>query len=135
MSLAIPTTSVSRIIMANQPRLWRDLLSYAIEKTPDLQVVGKVSNISKLYSFVEQSKPNWVIISLPYNGNIPKIIAKFLNLHPSIAVMAVSQDGTHIKIKRAASREREIVNISLEELLILLKGQPNFLSSGCHNTD
>lgn len=121
--------------MANQPRLWRDLLSYAIEKTPDLQVVGKVSNISKLYSFVEQSKPNWVIISLPYNGNIPKIIAKFLNLHPSIAVLAVSRDGTHIKIKRAASREREIVNISLEELLILLKGQPNFLSIGCHNTD
>lgn len=107
--------------MANQPRLWRDLLSYAIEKAPGLQVVGKISNISKLYPFVEQSQPNWVIISLPSNGNIPRIIAKFLNLHPSIAILAVSQDGTHIKVKRSASKEREIVNISLEELLKLLK--------------
>ena len=114
--------------MANQPRLWRDLLSYAIEKAPGLQVVGKISDISKLYSFVEQSQPNWVIISQPSSGNIPRLIAKFLNLHPSIAILAVSKDGTHIKVKRSASREREIVNISLEELLILLKGQPKFLS-------
>lgn len=120
--------------MANQPRLWRDLLSHAIEKAPGLQVVGKISNISKLYSFVEQFQPNWVIISLPSNGHIPRIIRKFLNLHPSITILAISQDGAHVKIKSSAFREREIVNISLEELIILLKGQPNFLLIGCPNT-
>jgi hypothetical protein len=131
MSFAIQITSISRIIMANQPRLWRELLSYVIEKTPDLQVVGNISNISKLYSFVEQSQPNWVIISLPSSGNIPRIISKFINSHPSIAILAISQDGTHVKVKRPKYREREIENISLEELISLLKSQPNFLSIRC----
>lgn len=110
-----------RIILANEPRLLREMLKRVVDKQPDLQVVGEVSDWAELPSTIEQTEAQWVILSLLADGKMPEIADSLLAAHPKLHVLAVALDGSRIKMKCGASEEEWLNNLSLDALIARLR--------------
>jgi hypothetical protein len=109
-----------RIIMVNGSRFLQEMLKRVIEKTPGLQVVDEINDLARLSSAIERTGAQWVVVSYPPNGEMPKAVASSLAAHPSVRVLAVAADGSHVKMKGVESREEILDDLSLDELITVL---------------
>jgi hypothetical protein len=98
----------SRIILANESRLLREMLKRAIAKSPHLRVVGEVTDGRHLPSMVGKPDAQWVIVSLQPDGDIPDVAETLLIENPSVTVLAVASDGSQIRMGWAQLYERAI---------------------------
>ena len=53
-----------RVLVANQPRLMREMVIATISDQPDIEIVGEVVNEDDLNDVVEQTQPDVLILSL-----------------------------------------------------------------------
>lgn len=53
-----------RVLVANQPRLMREMVIATISDQPDIEIVGEVVNGDDLNDVVEQTRPDVLILSL-----------------------------------------------------------------------
>ena len=53
-----------RVLVANHPRLMRELVMATIADQPDIEVVGEVQNEAELADIVEQVQPDVLIIAM-----------------------------------------------------------------------
>lgn len=113
----------SRIILANGSRFLHEMLKRVIEKTPDLQVVDEVTNLARLPSAISQTDAQWVIMSLPLDGEIPGVVKSWLIAHPSVRILAMATDGSQVRIKWLESHEEALDDLSLDELIAVLRTQ------------
>lgn len=117
-----PIVQPHRIVLANESRLWREMLKRVIAKVPDLRVVGEVPDLAVLASVVEQTSAGWVILSLTREGKIPEMAESLLTVHPSIRILAVATDGSQVKMKWLEPHEDELEDWSLNEMIDVLRG-------------
>lgn len=115
--------SPSRIILANGSRFLHEMLKRALEKTPDLQVVDEVTNLARLPSAISRTDAQWVIMSLPLDGEIPEVAKSLLIAHPSVRILAMATDGSQVRIKWLESHEEALDDLSLDELFAVLRTQ------------
>jgi DNA-binding NarL/FixJ family response regulator len=111
-----------QIILANEPRLLRKLLARVFEKVPGVKVVCEVGDLAELPEAVEQTEPHWMVVPLWQQGRLPDVVRSILVEHPSIKVMGMAANGSAIAIKRPETQERPLTNLSLGDLLALLRG-------------
>ena len=111
-----------QIILANEPRLLRKLLARVFEKTPGVHVVCEVSDLAELQKAVDQTDPQWMVVPLWQKGRLPGIIKSILVQHPSIKVMGMAANGSAIAVKRPEAQERPLADLSLSDLLAVLRG-------------
>jgi AmiR/NasT family two-component response regulator len=57
-----------RVLVANHPRLMRELVMATIADQPDIEVVGEVQNEAELADIVEQVQPDVLIIAFDGQG-------------------------------------------------------------------
>lgn len=81
-----------RVVVANQPRLMRDLLIATISDQPDLEIVGEVEDDSELANTVERTRPDFLIVELEKYNRIPPVCRSLLEAYPQMKVIAVSPD-------------------------------------------
>ena len=110
----------SRIILANGSRFLHDMLKRVIEKTPDLQVVGEVTELARLPAAMVQIDAEWVVVPLSPDGKIPQVVESWLTAHPSVRVLAVATDGSQLRMKWLESHEEALDDLSLDELIEIL---------------
>ncbi len=105
-----PTQQPSRVLLANDARLLREMLKCAIEKSPHIRVVGEVevSDGKKLTTMVEERDADWVVLSLFPDGEIPGMAETLLMENPSVAVLAVAPDGSQLRVGWTELREETI---------------------------
>ena len=53
-----------RVLVANRPRLMREMVIATISDQPDIEIVGEVVNEDDLNDVVEQTQPDVLILSL-----------------------------------------------------------------------
>lgn len=53
-----------RVLVANRPRLMREMVIATISDQPDIEIVGEVVNEDDLNNVVEQAQPDVLILSL-----------------------------------------------------------------------
>lgn len=53
-----------RVLVANQPRLMREMVIATLADQPDIDVVGEVTRESDLNEMVEQTQPDVLIVAL-----------------------------------------------------------------------
>jgi DNA-binding NarL/FixJ family response regulator len=53
-----------RVLVANRPRLMREMVLATIADQPDIEIVGEVTNHNDLNDIVEQTQPDVLIVSL-----------------------------------------------------------------------
>ena len=109
-----------RIILADVPRFLREMLKRAFEQAPGLWVVGEVADPSRSASAVERTGAQRIVVALPPDGKMPGMVGPLLAAHPSVRVLAVTNDGSQIKMQWVEPHEQTLDDLSLDELIAVL---------------
>jgi chemotaxis response regulator CheB len=78
-----------RVLVANQPRLMRELLMATIADQPDIEIVGEVADESEIVTAVERSHPDFLIIAQGRSRRLPAVCEPILQNYPQVKVLAV----------------------------------------------
>ncbi|HUJ94123.1 MAG TPA: hypothetical protein VLW84_02575 [Terriglobales bacterium] len=81
-----------RVLVANRPRLMRDLVLATIADEPDIDVVGVVEDEAGIFIAVEKSRPDFLIIGLDAAEQRPKICDLLLDCFPHMRILAVQAE-------------------------------------------
>ena len=81
-----------RVLVANRPRLMRDLVRATISDQPDIEVLAEIEDDSKIAEIVAELKPDFVIVALDSPDERPAICDYLLTHHPHIKVLAVAAE-------------------------------------------
>lgn len=93
-----PFYQSSRIILAIETRLMREMLERAVARSPFLEVVATVISDTDLPTVVRQNQADWVFVSLRPDGKLPKAAESLLVAQPSVSVIAVAPDGSRVML-------------------------------------
>ncbi len=85
-----------RVLVANHPRLMRELILTTFAEQPDIEIVGEVAEESEIFESVKKTLPNFVVIALDQPGTRPRICDELLREHPEVRVIAVAPEKNYI---------------------------------------
>jgi DNA-binding NarL/FixJ family response regulator len=112
---------MNRVILANESRLLRGMLRRAISKTAGLQVVGEVNDPASLPALLNQTKAQWVVVSLWPAGLLPGTVRSLLVNHSSLCILGMAADGSEAKIVCGDLIQETREEPSLDDLVAILK--------------
>lgn len=130
--MATTVSQLRRIILANQPRLLREMLGHVFAVTPGLQVVAEVDAPSQLLTVLGETEAHWLIVTLdshtlenthwPSPSQINALAAKIIAT--PVSLMAISPDGRQVEIQTTETEGGRhtytLYDISLAHLLSIL---------------
>jgi DNA-binding NarL/FixJ family response regulator len=79
-----------RILVANGPRLLRELILNTLADQPDIEIVDVVGNEADILGSVEKTNPAFVVIAQDVLEERPSVCAALLRQHPDIRIVAVA---------------------------------------------
>jgi len=79
-----------RVLVANRPRLMRELILTTLADQPDIEIAGEVSDDEEIPDKVSQTLPDLVVIALDEPGKRPAICDVILHQHPEVRILAVA---------------------------------------------
>jgi chemotaxis response regulator CheB len=82
-----------QVLVANRPRLMREVVLETISDQPDIEVVGEVANEEDILEVVERTRPDCLIIGLDKSGKRPSLCDFLLEKYPNIRILAVSPES------------------------------------------
>jgi chemotaxis response regulator CheB len=82
-----------RILVANRPKLMRDLVVSILVEQPDMELVGEVSedNEAEISTRIRDTTPDLVVIALDDPQQRPGLCEQVLGQYPDMAVIAVAE--------------------------------------------
>jgi DNA-binding NarL/FixJ family response regulator len=83
---------VIRILVANRPRLVRELLLATLADRPNIEIVGEVSNEAEIAASVKRTAPDLLLISLDDSGKRPCVCDTVLRSNPEVRIVAVASE-------------------------------------------
>jgi chemotaxis response regulator CheB len=79
-----------RILVANTPKLMREVVVATLTDQPDIEIVGEVSDETEILPRVHATLPDLVVIGLDETGVRPQICDRVLREYPGVRVIAVA---------------------------------------------
>ena len=79
-----------RVLVANRPRLMRELILTTFSDQPDIEIVGEVADEADIPECVEKTNPDFVVIALDRLGERPSVCDTVLRRHPDVRIIAVA---------------------------------------------
>ncbi len=121
---------IFRIVLATDTRLLQGMLRRVIEKKPDLEIVGVTDQLSTAVEIASDHEADWVIMSLSPDERIPPVADDLLLEKPSVAIMAISDNGQAFRVKWFEFHETAYRDWTLDEMLAMLQGRPSTFVDG-----
>jgi chemotaxis response regulator CheB len=81
-----------RVLVANRPRLMRDLLLSSIADQPDIEVVGEVFDESRLPETVDELLPDALIVTLENTDKHAALCGFLLGRYPKMKIIALAPE-------------------------------------------
>lgn len=81
-----------RVLVANRPRLMRELVIATISDQPDIEIVGEIQEESGIENAVGQTRPDFLIVALDRHDRLPEFCQAILQNHPQIKIIAIASD-------------------------------------------
>jgi DNA-binding NarL/FixJ family response regulator len=81
-----------RVLVANRPRLMRELVVASISDQPDIEVIGEIEDESTIVRAVEELRPDFLIVALDTHDALPHFCQPILQDHPYIKIIAIAPD-------------------------------------------
>jgi hypothetical protein len=81
-----------RVLVANRPRLMRDLILSTIADQPDIEVVGEVQDESVLAEAIDESQPDVLILALDGSDERPAQCGFLLGRYPQMKILALAPE-------------------------------------------
>jgi len=120
-----------RVLVANRPRLMRELVVATISDQPDIEIVGVLEEESTILKAVEEVHPDFLIITLDRSETRPLICDSLLTRFPQICILALAPDRDstmfywatqNIRSSRVENSEEGILGILRDRKLHVLEG-------------
>ena len=80
----------TRVLVANRPKLMREVILTALADQPGVEIVGEVSDESEILLQVQATLPDLLVIALDENELRPPICDQVLREHPELRIIAVA---------------------------------------------
>jgi AmiR/NasT family two-component response regulator len=81
-----------RVLVANQPRLMRELVMATIADQPDIEIVGEVEDESRLADAVEQVRPDVLILAMEDPHAHRAQCGFLLGQYPGMRILALAPE-------------------------------------------
>lgn len=119
-----------RVLVANRPRLNRELILSTFADQRDIEVVGEVADESDIFEKVGETRPDFVVIALDEPGERPAICDALLRVHPEVRVIAVATAQNYVVYYWASlDIHSSTIEASEEGLLGALRGKNKLVTS------
>lgn len=79
-----------RVLVANRPRLMRELIVSTFADQPDIEIVGEIENEEEIPSTVERTSPDLIVIALDEAGERPRVCDTVLHRHPEVRIIGIA---------------------------------------------
>ncbi len=86
-------TSV-RVLVANRPRLLRELVLSTLSEQAGIRVVGEAKSEQDVPSLVAETKPDFLLIALEESQKRPVLCDQLLRDFPSLRIIAVAPNSS-----------------------------------------
>jgi hypothetical protein len=83
-------TTPIRVVVANRPRLMRELVLAAIAEQPDIQILAEIQEQSNISRIVDETHPDFLIIALDDSNERPVICDALLRRCPEMKILALA---------------------------------------------
>lgn len=115
----------TRVLVANRPRLMREMVLATIADEPDIEVVGETESESQITELVERVRPDCLIIGLEQPEVRPGLCGFLLGRYPQMKILAVSaQQHQSVFYWAFVDIRSRIVETSEQGLLTALRHPP-----------
>jgi chemotaxis response regulator CheB len=84
-----------RVLVANHPRLMRELMVTTFADQPDIEIVGEVAEEADIPDIVDRANPDFLVISQERLGKRPAICDVVLQRHPALKIIAVASEHNY----------------------------------------
>jgi DNA-binding NarL/FixJ family response regulator len=81
-----------RVLVANRPRLIRELVVETISDQPDIEVVGEIEEESGIEDAVDRTQPDFLIVGLDRQDRLPDSCQAVLHNHPKVKIIGIASD-------------------------------------------
>jgi len=113
-----------RVLVANHPRLMRELIVATISGQADIEIVGEVREDSALLGAVTQTRPEFLIVALEEFNRLPEVCQSILQSYPQMKVIAISPDRNSSMFYWASLKvQSNQIETSEAGLLSVLRGK------------
>jgi DNA-binding NarL/FixJ family response regulator len=82
-----------RVVVANRPRLMRELVVATIADQSDIEIVGEVQNEAEITKVVGETQPDFLIVALDRPDERPAICNDLLRQFPSLRILALAPEA------------------------------------------
>ena len=114
-----------RVLVANRPRLMRELVLSTLSEQAGIRVVGEAANEQDVPSLVAETKPDFLLIGLDESQKRPALCDLLLKEFPALRIIAVAPNA-NVGIFYWASFEIHSSKMEASEaaLLEIMRGKP-----------
>ncbi len=115
-----------RVMVANRPRLMRELVLATIADQPDIEVVGEVQNEADIARVVNETHPDFLIVALDEPNRRPPICDELLKSYPEMRILALApEQNASVFFWASLDIHSNRVEASEEGILSALRGKTN----------
>lgn len=84
-----------RVLVANRPRLIRELILATFAEQPDIEIVGEVreGEYENIIRTVDETQPEFLILGLDKPEARPPLCDTLLRRHPEMKILAVAENN------------------------------------------
>jgi chemotaxis response regulator CheB len=80
----------TRILVANRPKLMREVILATLADQPGIEIVGEVSDESEILNQVQATLPDLLVIALDEGEQRPSLCDRVLREYPDLRIIAVA---------------------------------------------
>jgi chemotaxis response regulator CheB len=81
-----------RVVVANRPRLMRELVVETISEQPDIEILAEIQDEDKIVDAVEEKHPDFLIIALNESDERPPLCDILLRRYPQMKILALAPE-------------------------------------------
>ena len=97
-----------RVLVANRPRLMRELVVAVLSEQSDVEIVGEVEDESRITELVDRTRPNVLILAMEDRQQRLSLGGFLLGRYPDMKVLAVATErGSRLRCVRACTEQTE----------------------------
>jgi len=119
-----------RVLVANRPRLMRELVLATISDQPDIEIVGEIQDDATLAHAVAEEKPDFVIVTLDGKDQRPTICDALLDMNRNMKIIALAPERNRgVCLWAVTDIRSSAVESSEEGILNTLRGKAQLVES------
>lgn len=117
-----------RVLVANRPRLMRELIVATLADQPDIEIVGETADENEITEYVDRTRPDYLIVALEHPEVRPGLCGFLLGRYPQMKILAVAPERNtgfffwaivDIRSQRVQSSQDAILNALRNKLELM----------------